>query len=58
MRALARLSWASKQTVKPEDFQLPNELLALGYFEDMSIGVSIPQIGKCRSTQLTNSAVS
>ncbi|KAM5456260.1 hypothetical protein MaudCBS49596_001281 [Microsporum audouinii] len=36
--ALERLKWATKQTVKEEEFQTPNELLALGYFEDMSIG--------------------
>ncbi|KAK2739436.1 hypothetical protein FQN57_006565 [Myotisia sp. PD_48] len=36
--ALNRLRWATKHTVKPEEFQQPNELLALGYFEDMSIG--------------------
>ncbi|EFR00651.1 hypothetical protein MGYG_03658 [Nannizzia gypsea CBS 118893] len=36
--ALERLKWATKHTVNAEDFQTPNELLALGYFEDMSIG--------------------
>lgn len=58
MRALARLSWATRQTVKPEDFQLPNELLALGYFEDMSIGVSKTQNENCNSPPLTGCIVS
>ncbi|KAK2809772.1 hypothetical protein FQN49_008589 [Arthroderma sp. PD_2] len=38
MCALERLKWATKQTVNAEEFQTPNELLALGYFEEMSIG--------------------
>ncbi|KAF3897440.1 Oxoglutarate/iron-dependent dioxygenase [Trichophyton interdigitale] len=36
--ALERLKWATRHTVDANAFQMPNELLALGYFEDMSIG--------------------
>jgi hypothetical protein len=41
MRALGRLSWATEQAVTAagDPFLQPNELLTLGYFEDMSIGV-------------------
>ncbi|KAK2774206.1 hypothetical protein FQN53_003714 [Emmonsiellopsis sp. PD_33] len=38
LAALGRLTWATQQTVTGEDFLRPNELLTLGYFEDMSIG--------------------
>lgn len=40
VRALGRLTWATRDSMEnQEDFQPPNELLTLGYFEDMSIGV-------------------
>lgn len=38
MHALGRLSWATKEAVG-ENAAVPNELLALGYFDKMSIGV-------------------
>lgn len=40
--ALGRLSWATEKTVVDtgDKFLPPNELLMLGYFEDMKIGVS------------------
>ncbi|EAS30635.2 uncharacterized protein CIMG_11674 [Coccidioides immitis RS] len=37
LRALGRLSWAVMKTVPPTEFQQPNELLTLGYFEKMAI---------------------
>ena len=41
MRALGRLTWATRDSMGDIDaFQAPNELLTLGYFENMSIGVS------------------
>lgn len=42
LRALGRLSWATEKAVASTggDFLPPNELLMLGYFEDMKIGVS------------------
>jgi hypothetical protein len=42
MLALGRLSWATKNTVDEigDSYQPPNELLLLGYFEGMDIGVS------------------
>lgn len=42
MKALGRLTWATKQAVcaTGDEFVPPNELLILAYFEDMSIGVS------------------
>ena len=42
LRALGRLSWATEKAVASTDgcFLPPNELLILGYFEDMKIGVS------------------
>lgn len=42
LTALGRLSWATEKAVTREggQYQAPNELLALGYFEKMSIGVS------------------
>jgi hypothetical protein len=40
LAALGRLTWATQQTVPEEEFRKPNELLTLGYFEKMSIGVS------------------
>jgi hypothetical protein len=38
---LGRLSWATENAVTRagDQYQPPNELLALGYFEDMKIGV-------------------
>lgn len=48
LRALGRLSWATEKAVSPaECFHLPNELLALGYFEDMKIGASLIHIHFC-----------
>jgi hypothetical protein len=44
MYALGRLSWATKQAVG-EEAVAPNELLTLGYFDKMSIGV-------CQSPQI------
>jgi hypothetical protein len=38
LASLGRLTWAMEPTVGSEEFQRPNELLALGYFEKMSIG--------------------
>lgn len=40
LRALGRLTWATKNTVAEGEFRRPNELLTLGYFDKMSIGVS------------------
>jgi hypothetical protein len=42
LRALGRLSWATEQAVISigDKYMPPNELLTLGYFEDMKIGVS------------------
>lgn len=42
MKALGRLTWATKQAVcaAGDEFVPPNELLILAYFQDMSIGVS------------------
>src|SRR5215471_13931261 len=40
LAALGRLTWAARETVKGDEFRAPNELLTLGYFEKMSIGVS------------------
>lgn len=44
LRALSRLSWATEQAVNNvgDAYQPPNELLILGYFEDMKVGVSEP----------------
>ena len=41
LRALGRLTWATEQAVNDagDSFLPPNELLVLGYFEDMKIGV-------------------
>lgn len=41
LRALGRLSWATKQAVTSagDEYSAPNELLTLGYFEEMKIGV-------------------
>lgn len=41
LRALGRLTWATNQAVVSmgDNFLPPNELLLLGYFEDMKIGV-------------------
>lgn len=41
LRALGRLTWATEQAVTSagDQFLPPNELLMLGYFEDMKIGV-------------------
>jgi hypothetical protein len=36
--ALGRLTWATQEAVGPEALA-PNELLMLGYFEKMAIGV-------------------
>ena len=41
LRSLGRLSWAEKAVASTGgDFLPPNELLMLGYFEDMKIGVN------------------
>lgn len=42
MHSLGRLTWATKEAVSAVggSVLLPNELLMLGYFEDMAIGVS------------------
>ncbi|KAI1921801.1 hypothetical protein LOZ12_002134 [Ophidiomyces ophidiicola] len=37
LQALGRLTWAVRKTVPPAEFQRPNELLTLGYFEKMAI---------------------
>ncbi|PGH20387.1 hypothetical protein AJ80_03655 [Polytolypa hystricis UAMH7299] len=37
-RALGRLAWAGRQTVSQSEFQPPNELLAIGYFDTQRIG--------------------
>jgi hypothetical protein len=44
MQTLGRLSWATEEVVTAagDVFQQPNELLTLGYFEEMSIGVCQP----------------
>lgn len=41
LRALGRLSWAAEKAVvdTADSYFPPNELLMLGYFEDMKIGV-------------------
>jgi hypothetical protein len=46
MRALGRLTWATEQAVTAagDQFLPPNELLALSYFEEMSIGVRVTPI--------------
>lgn len=46
LRALSRLSWATEKAVTSagSEYQAPNELLILGYFEDMRIGVSVPPL--------------
>jgi hypothetical protein len=52
LRALGRLSWATEKAVmSPRDKYLPpNELLMLGYFEEMKIGVSINTVTYSRLT--------
>jgi hypothetical protein len=42
LRVLGRLSWATEKAVSSTGGQYlpPNELLTLGYFEEMKIGVS------------------
>lgn len=46
LRALGRLTWATEKAVKGsgDPFLSPNELLILGYLEDMKIGVCIVEI--------------
>lgn len=46
MHALGRLTWATKEAVSAVGGSVlhPNELLLLGYFEEMAIGVSAVQI--------------
>lgn len=43
MRALGRLTWATEHAINAagDTFLPPNELLMLGYFEDMAIGVCV-----------------
>ncbi|KAI2793724.1 hypothetical protein POX_a00308 [Penicillium oxalicum] len=57
LTALGRLSWATEQAVKRSggEYQPPNELLALGYFEQMKIGfhddgekILDPRLRPCR----------
>lgn len=38
---IRRLTWAGKHAVPAGEFKEFNELLAIGYFEGMSMGVSI-----------------
>lgn len=42
MHAMGRLTWATRHVVDMagDDYLRPNELLMLGYFESMKIGVS------------------
>lgn len=42
LRALGRLTWATNKAVtgSGDEFLPPNELLTLGYFDEMKIGVS------------------
>jgi hypothetical protein len=42
MNTLSRLTWATRQVISGAEGTalLPNELLLLGYFEEMAIGVS------------------
>lgn len=42
LQALGRLSWATEKAVTSsgDKYLAPNELLTLGYFEEMKIGVS------------------
>lgn len=42
LQALGRLSWATEKAVvsSGDEYLPPNELLTLGYFEEMKIGVS------------------
>lgn len=42
LRALGRLTWATEKAVTDsgDEFLPPNELLTLGYFDEMKIGVS------------------
>ena len=44
LSALGRLSWATKQAVAGtgDEYLPPNELLVIGYFEGMKMGVSHP----------------
>jgi hypothetical protein len=53
LAALGRLTWATQETVPEGEFQKPNELLTLGYFEKMSIGVSYLLPTKLSLTLLT-----
>lgn len=41
LRALGRLTWATEKAVTDpgDEFLPPNELLTLGYFDEMKIGV-------------------
>lgn len=47
MNGLNRLTWAGKHTVGDTTFLQFNELLALGYFEEQSIGVSFSEEPRC-----------
>jgi hypothetical protein len=42
LRVMGRLTWATREATQTEGRTalVPNELLALGYFEDMAINVS------------------
>lgn len=42
LRAFGRLAWATEKAVTyaGDDYEMPNELLILGYFESMKMGVS------------------
>lgn len=44
LRAMGRLTWATEKAVASagEQFLPPNELLTLGYFDEMKIGVCGP----------------
>lgn len=39
MSALGRLTWATEQAVNNEKPLAPNEMLVVGYLEDMAMGV-------------------
>ena len=41
LRALNRMSWAAKKTMADGSFEKFNELLAVGYFAEGKMGVSI-----------------
>lgn len=54
LRALGRLSWAAEKAVvdTADSYFPPNELLMLGYFEDMKIGVGVLTLRKVHVADL------